>query len=95
LSFPLAGSNFFRRDTLTERAWRADLRLLEEQHRLLVDLVRHLGPDDLARRLGRSRWTVGRTIQGVAVHDAYHAGQVRLLRRLMRVDPRPRRSTHQ
>ena len=84
LSFPLEGSNFFRRDALTERAWRADLRLLEEQHRLLVGVVRQLAPEDLARPLARSRWTVGRTIQGAAVHDAYHAGQVRLLRRLIR-----------
>jgi hypothetical protein len=79
LSFPLDGSNFFRRDALTDRAWRADLRLLEEQHRLLVGVVRQLGPKDLARRLGRSRWTVARTIQGAAAHDAYHAGQVRLI----------------
>jgi hypothetical protein len=83
VSFPLDGSNFFRRDALTDRAWRADLRLLEEQHRLLVGLVRQLRPEDLARRLGRSRWTVARTIQGAAAHDAYHAGQVRLLRRLI------------
>jgi hypothetical protein len=81
--FPLAGSNFFPRVALGEREWRRDVELLEEQHRLLIGVVSRLGPRTLKKRVHRSRWTVDRTISGAAAHDAYHAGQIRLINRLI------------
>ena len=76
--FPLKGRNFFRRPesgAATEGAWRADRAILDREHHLLLGAV---------RRALRSRLT-GRQLRmlyGVAFHDVYHAGQIRLLRRL-------------
>lgn len=78
-SFALKGSNFFRRpdDTnTTEAAWRADRKLLENEHRALARAVRKVLGTRRAKRVLDG-------ICAVAFHDVYHAGQVRLLRRLM------------
>jgi hypothetical protein len=61
---------------VTEAAWREDLRFLQETHRRLRESVAGL---DLRRVDAR----VLRMIHGVAFHDVYHAGQIKLLRRLM------------
>lgn len=78
-SFVLEGSNFFarpERGSGDEAAWRNDRRLLENEHRALVAAIR--------KALGKGRAEEFLPmIYGVAFHDVYHAGQVRLLRRLM------------
>lgn len=78
-SFVLKGSNFFTRPEkgkATETAWRADLALLEKEHRALEESVRLSLKNKPSRKILRS-------LHGVAFHDVYHAGQIRLLRRLM------------
>jgi len=78
-SFALTGSNFFRRPEkgkANEAAWRADKKLLEREHRALRASV--------AKVLDTSRGAKFlRQIYGVAFHDIYHGGQIRLMRRLM------------
>ncbi len=77
-SFALKGSNFFARPEkgrLNEAAWRADRKLLENEHRALCGAI------SKAIRTGRAS-SFTRQIFGVAFHDIYHAGQIRLLRRL-------------
>jgi hypothetical protein len=78
-SFELPGSNFFPRPDKgvgSEAAWRADKELLEREHRALRAAI--------ARILDTPRGAkFVRQIYGVAFHDVYHAGQIRLLRRLM------------
>ncbi|OGU75983.1 MAG: hypothetical protein A3G43_05985 [Ignavibacteria bacterium RIFCSPLOWO2_12_FULL_56_21] len=84
-SFPLKGSNWFRRpEKLTPAAWRADLRLLEETHRSLLSVVADLDPKHLTRRTPSGTWTHLQTISGIASHDLYHAGQIQLIKRLHR-----------
>jgi uncharacterized damage-inducible protein DinB len=77
--FVLKGSNFFPRPEkgrASEAAWQADKELLEREHKALrVSIEKVLGTLREAKLL--------RHIYGVALHDVYHAGQVRLLRRLM------------
>jgi hypothetical protein len=78
-SFVLKGSNFFarpERGKLNEAAWRADKKLLEREHRALHGAVGKV------LRTARGAKLV-RQLYGVAFHDIYHAGQIRLLRRLM------------
>lgn len=78
-SFVLKGSNFFTRPEkgkLSEAAWRADKNLLEREHRAL----RHAITQVLATPRGAK---LLRQLYGIAFHDIYHAGQIRLLRRLM------------
>jgi len=78
-AFVLKGSNFFPRPEkgkATEAAWRADKELLEREHRALRASI--------ANVLGTPRGVkLLRDIYGVTFHDVYHAGQIRLLRRLM------------
>jgi hypothetical protein len=81
-SFAAQGSNWFRRDQVTSASWRADIARLIDEHHKLCDAVRQLGPKDLARRVPRSRWTFTDIVRGVAAHDAYHAGQIQLIKRI-------------
>ena len=77
--FALPGSNYFPRPQPGkggERDWRADRSLLEREHQALRKAVEKTLARTVAPRVGRLLW-------GVAFHDVYHAGQVRLLRRLM------------
>jgi hypothetical protein len=78
-SFVLKGSNFFARPEkgkLNEAAWSADKKLLEREHRALQGAVaKVLRTPQGAKLLNQ--------LYGVAFHDIYHAGQIRLLRRLM------------
>jgi hypothetical protein len=87
-SFPLKGSNWFvRPDPAVHpddwvRAWKADLKLLDEAHATLRGAVADLAPDELAVIPKGSKSTYGELIYGIAMHDVYHAGQVQLIRRL-------------
>jgi hypothetical protein len=78
-SFALNGSNFFARPEkgkLNEAAWNADKALLEREHRLMRRAIEKV----LRKPRGMK---ILRMLYGVAFHDIYHAGQIRLLRRLM------------
>lgn len=77
-SFALKGSNFFPRPqkgNATEAAWAADRKLLQREHRALCASVAKV-----LRTARGDRFL--RQLYGVAFHDVYHAGQIRLLRRL-------------
>ena len=78
-SFALKGSNFFPRPEKgksNEEAWRADKALLEREHVALRESIAKALAGSPSPRLVSSFY-------GVAFHDIYHAGQIRLLRRLM------------
>ena len=78
-SFALKGSNFFPRPEkgkATEAAWRADKELLEREHLAMRAAIEKVLRTPRGAKLLRH-------IYGVAFHDVYHAGQIRLLRRLM------------
>ena len=66
-------------------AWEADRDLLALQHGLLAEVVERFPPKLLGRRMtAGKRWTYGDTILGITIHDAYHAGQIQLLKRIGR-----------
>lgn len=77
-SFPLRGSNFFRRP-VPGRTLAEDLALLEDEHRRLRATVAALPARSLARSAAGSRQKVGWMVRGIAMHDVYHAAQIRLL----------------
>lgn len=77
--------------TPDERAWRAALAALDEAHVALRDTVRRLDASRLATRVGDERnaalgtgVTFAQTITGLVQHDAYHSGQIALVRKLIR-----------
>lgn len=63
----------------SDEAWRRDLALLDEYHRMLIDTVRGASDAQLARGPEHGFQSVARQLLGMAIHDAYHAGQIRLL----------------
>jgi hypothetical protein len=67
------------------QSWAADVALLRAEHASLVQAVSGVDPAMLSRRPQASRqWTYGELIVGIAMHDAYHTGQIQLLKRLWR-----------
>lgn len=70
----------------SEAAWQADVRLLREEHERLMHTIDALPAAQLGRRVGtRKSYTHADLIAGIAMHDAYHAGQIQLLKRLWTV----------
>ncbi len=84
-SFPLKGSNWFPRgDDADQTAWKADVALLDRMHRDLRQAIARLNDRALDKTPRGSTVTNFALISGVAAHDLYHAGQIQLLKRLMR-----------
>jgi len=81
--FALKGSNWFAfGDDKSEAEWRDVRKLLDEMHAQLTETVGKMGPSALKKVPQGSKVTNLKMIYGLAAHDAYHAGQIRLLRGL-------------
>jgi hypothetical protein len=82
--FPRSPANFpAQPDVPDEAAWTRDVALLRNEQAALVEAMARLSE----RRLGDvpamgKRWTFGELALGIAAHDAYHTGQIQLLKRL-------------
>jgi len=63
----------------SEAAWQRDLLLLDEYHAKLADAVRKAPDYALDRIPDGADQSLARQLLGMAIHDAYHAGQIRLL----------------
>ena len=75
--FPRRGSNWPRMpDDATDTAWRADVELLKSTQRRLIEVVETLPEKKLD---DKTIWL----IHGAAAHDLYHAGQIKLLRKIL------------
>jgi uncharacterized damage-inducible protein DinB len=89
-SFPLAGSNFFERPlrgasrTELARQWKDDLALLDDMHHQLRAVVAALPESKLQKSGSARRPTPLWLVQGIAAHDLYHAGQIQLLKKLIK-----------
>jgi len=84
-SFSLPGSNWFARPIVqSEKAWRADMAILDDEHRLLRETVAKFPPELLNRRVRGNKSPARRLIAGIAFHDVYHAGQIQLIKKLLR-----------
>lgn len=84
-SFPLKGSDWFRRPEIgTAAEWKSDVSLLEESHRRLRRAVEGFDPRDLRKHSRGSVFENASVILGAASHDLYHAGQIQLLKKLAR-----------
>ena len=69
-SFPRKGSNWLP----VAGDWQDDLRLLRDEHRALRSAIAGASAQQLKK--------LERLIYGVAAHDAYHTGQIQLIKRL-------------
>jgi hypothetical protein len=76
-TLPRRGSNWPKLpEQIGEKSLRADINMLREEHQKLRDAIANL-PE--AQLTPKQIWR----IHGVAAHDVYHAGQIKLLRRLI------------
>jgi uncharacterized damage-inducible protein DinB len=84
-SFPLEGSNWFPVPAKpTEAAWRRDRALLERAHAELLEALRSIRPLRLDDKPRGSTVSTGSVLTGIAFHDIYHAGQIQLIKRMLR-----------
>lgn len=84
-SFPLEGSNWWPRPSQGGAAeWKRDVALLGSEHRKLRAAVAAFPERRWSRRAPGSPFTYGALVRGAAGHDLYHAGQIQLLKRLVR-----------
>lgn len=67
-------------DEATEETWRADLTLLDDYQERLVRAVEEAPEEVLARHRPGKPWPIGGELLRMAPHDAYHTGQIRLIR---------------
>jgi len=66
-----------------EAAWKRDRALVRRAHEQVAATIRTMPTSTLGHRpAGNRKWTVGETILGAAQHEAYHTGQIQLLKRL-------------
>lgn len=65
------------------RGWAEDVALLKAEHERLAATIAKIPSSRYKTALaGGKRWTIGELIVGIAQHDAYHTGQIQLLKRL-------------
>jgi hypothetical protein len=88
-SFLIKGSNWFKLAVSPdEKQWKFAVSLLEKYHALLRQAVADLPASKLSRSAEKSIWKYYEMITGGASHDLYHAGQIQLLKRLMKAQER-------
>lgn len=63
----------------SEKSWQADLALLDDYQTKLLDAVRVATPAQLDRVPRGAEHSIYDQLLGMAVHDGYHAGQIRLI----------------
>ena len=83
-SFPIKGSNWFRRpQSKSDSAWIDDIHLLDEVHRSMRDVIEEMSSKNLETIPTGSNVSNVQMISGIASHDVYHTGQIQILKRLM------------
>ncbi|MEO5579676.1 MAG: DinB family protein [Gemmatimonadaceae bacterium] len=65
------------------KSWSQDVALLSAEHERIVAAVAKIPSSKYKTILaGGKQWTIGELIVGIAQHDAYHTGQIQMLKRL-------------
>ncbi len=64
--------------------WKIDLSLLEDYHFRLRNAIKQFPESKLNKNPKNSKVSYIQTIYGISSHDLYHAGQIQLLKRIIR-----------
>ncbi|MDP9177107.1 MAG: DinB family protein [Gemmatimonadota bacterium] len=82
--FPRSPANFPQvPDQPDAKGWADDVALLKTEHAQLAATIAKIPSSRYRTALtGGKRWTIGELIVGIAQHDAYHTGQIQLVKRL-------------
>lgn len=85
LTFPRSPSNWPRIPTpASDAAWKKDRVLPTQEHVRLLDAALSLPAATLSKVVPGHKYTYAFYLAGAAAHDAYHLGQIQLLKRLRR-----------
>ena len=77
-SFPRVGSDWFPvENTLSAAGWDEIKAITEEEHTQLADAISALDPSEMSHKQFDH---ATHHITGIAMHDAYHVGQMQLIR---------------
>ncbi|MEO8575507.1 MAG: DinB family protein [Gemmatimonadales bacterium] len=68
---------------MTSEQWDADREAMKESHERLTEVVTGLTDDQILAKAPKSSNSVAVMLHGVAQHDAYHGGQIALLRKVV------------
>jgi uncharacterized damage-inducible protein DinB len=85
---PKRGENWPRPGTLSEKNWKSARAALAESHERLRELVAGLSEEELFARVPKSNRSVSNMLHGLTQHDAYHGGQISLLKKALRSNHR-------
>lgn len=82
--FPRSPANFPRvPERADDKAWADDVALVKSEHAQLAAAVAKIPSSRYKTAVpGGKRWTIGELIVGIAQHEAYHTGQIQLVKRL-------------
>lgn len=67
----------------TQAAWEAAREALAESHEKLTEVVIGLSDDEMLAKAPQSSKSVAVMLHGVSQHDAYHGGQIAILRKII------------
>ena len=82
-SFPLKGSNWLALPVrLTDKTWGEHLKLLDDMHSALREAIATAPWAQLTKAAQGRAKGVAEYVYGIAMHDTYHAGQIRTLKGL-------------
>ena len=85
IKFPLKGSNWFESpDTLSETVWKKQKKLLSNLHKELYNLILDLNDNKSNTVIEGDNQKISRLLIGIAMHDVYHAGQIQLIKKLIK-----------
>ena len=68
---------------MTAGRWEADREAMAESHERLLEVVAGLSDEQVLAKAPKSSNSVAVMLHGVAQHDAYHGGQIALLRKIV------------
>jgi DinB superfamily len=86
VKFPIKGSNWFESpNTLTETEWKKQKKLLNNLHEELYILILDLNEKEFKNKSENEKEKINRLLIGIALHDVYHAGQIQLIKKLIKV----------
>ena len=81
---PKRGENWPRPGNFSEKNWKSARAKLAESHERLREVVAGLSDEQLAAKVPKGRRSVSNMLHGLTQHDAYHGGQIALLKKSLR-----------
>ncbi len=71
-------------DTSSDAVWKAGVQTVRDRHASLSAAVQALDDETLASRVKGRNQTVAMALHGIVEHDAYHGGQIAILKKALR-----------